>query len=251
MSINRRAQMLGVGVLVGAVLAAVFMFPASKAPTPVRESQQGATSADTSRRTVAPQAPIAESRFARSQRRRRSSPVNPAATKAAEARCLAQAGGFVAFQYGSETRRPLVEVTDIYGVGDPETGAGDSLIIEGTARLTNREPRVWHCALAAFDRDRVGGPAVTVLETWPTIPITWQATHAVHEEARIRCLEAATAAWPGPSVYPEPLMRRAGDTLVVTGSFPPSVDGVSREYRCDALLAPNGGIVVTIAEASQ
>ncbi len=251
MTVDRRARMLGIGALIGSVLAAVFLFPSSSSRSGADAGIPDSVERTTAAAPALPVTPVGESRFARVQRRRWRSPVTAAATAAGQERCLVQASNFIGLRTAPDGPRPMLKVTEIYGVGDPETGAGDSLIIEGTSDLPYQPLRVWHCAMSPLAPDRVGSPMVAALESWEGVPATWSATHAVHETARVRCLEAAAAAWPGDDPYPEPLINRVGDTLVVTGSFPPPEGEPSRDYRCDAVVGPNGRVAVTVAELSR
>ncbi|HEX2716250.1 MAG TPA: hypothetical protein VHM67_01145 [Gemmatimonadaceae bacterium] len=251
MSATRPAKMLGIGVLIGAVLAAVFLLPAAGGTGASKPSAAPPAPAQPEQAAAGSTLPtIQGSRFARQQLRHVRSPVSEGKTKEAEERCRGQVARTTAFM--SKTSLPLPLTTEIFGVGDPKTGAGDSLIIEGFARDGDRTPYVWHCALSHFDFGRLGGPVVNILPTFDGTSATWSATNGVYEEARVRCLEAAAAAWPGIDPYPAPLINRAGDTLVVTGSFPArEAEGIpSRDYRCDATFV-DGGIGVTVAEVSR
>lgn len=248
MSVDRRAKMLGVGVLVGAVVAAIFVLPGAEGTNQPRAITTAPPEVAPRPAAAGSSLPTIEgSRFARQQLRRLRSPVGEAMTKDAEERCRGQVARTTA--YLSRGALPVPLTTEIYGVGDPKTGAGDSLIVEGFARDGDRTPYVWHCALSHFDDARLGSPVVSILPTFQGTAATWSATSAVYEEARVRCLEAAAAAWPGIDPYPAPLVNRSGDTLVVTGSFPArEAEGIpSRNYRCDATFV-DGGIGVTVAE---
>jgi hypothetical protein len=245
--------MLGIGVLIGAVLAAIFLLPGSgrvtatqgsapqpAVPTPLAQQGSAAGSSLPS---------IAGSRFARSQQRHRRSPVSDEATKQAENRCHAQVARTTEFLSRATGALPLPRTSEIFGVGDTDTGAGDSLIVEGVSYDGDRTPWVWHCALSHFNDDRLGSPVVAVLPTFEGRPATWSATNGVFEEARVRCLEAAASAWPGIDPYPAPLINRVADTLVVTGGFPArEAQGIeARNFRCDATFV-DGGVGVTVAE---
>ena len=78
-------------------------------------------------------------------RRRHASPLSAEATARSEALCLTMAQS----QLGFSLKEPVtVEATDRYGVGDMDTGAGDSLIVEGIARTEAGRTMKFQCSMA-------------------------------------------------------------------------------------------------------
>ena len=89
-----------------------------------------------------------------------SSPFNDSVTTRAESRCVEQIQSQLAFQLKEPV---VVTVNDRYGVGDRETGAGDSLDIDGVARTQSGRISAWHCGMANLGA-YPGSPMVTHVE---------------------------------------------------------------------------------------
>ena len=76
---------------------------------------------------------------------RHGSPFNDSLTARAESLCVRQVESNVSFQIHEPV---AAKVMDRYGVGDPETGAGDSLDFDGLARTPSGVIISWHCSSA-------------------------------------------------------------------------------------------------------
>ena len=94
----------------------------------------------------------------------RASPLSAEATQRAEQRCLDQAKAWLP----QEIREAVdsLAITDRYGVGDPESGAGDSLIVEGRGRLASGGVTEFRCSMADLG-PYAGGPYLTHVEHAP------------------------------------------------------------------------------------
>ena len=92
--------------------------------------------------------------------RRRGSPFNDSLTTRAESLCVMR----VEANLGTQLRETFTaRVTDRYGVGDPETGAGDSLDFDGVALAPSGRVSSWHCGMANLGA-YPGSPVVTHTE---------------------------------------------------------------------------------------
>ena len=88
---------------------------------------------------------------------RHRSPFDGAATTRAESICVNRVEANLQSQLGEPY---VARVTDRYGVGDMDTGAGDSLDFDGTARSASGRLRIWHCGMANLGA-YPGGPMIT------------------------------------------------------------------------------------------
>ena len=71
-------------------------------------------------------------------------------------------------QVGFALRQTLTaEITAAYGVGDPESGAGDSLIAEGVARSPTGLVSDFRCSMAHLS-GYAGSPVITHRERVPS-----------------------------------------------------------------------------------
>jgi hypothetical protein len=101
--------------------------------------------------------PAHEPGVARPRGPRHDSPFNDIVTARAETLCVKSVESQVGFQL-KETISATV--MDSYGVGDPDSGAGDSLDFDGVARTASGRVLAWHCSMAnlgAFP----GSPTIT------------------------------------------------------------------------------------------
>jgi hypothetical protein len=95
--------------------------------------------------------------LARPRGPRHDSPFNDAVTARAESLCVLSVESQLGFQLKETV---AAKVMDSYGVGDRETGAGDSLDFDGLARTLSGRVVAWHCGMAnlgAFP----GSPMIT------------------------------------------------------------------------------------------
>lgn len=90
-------------------------------------------------------------------RARHESPLSPEATLRAREMCAMMVRAQVGFALKEDL---TTEVTDAYGVGDRETGAGDSLIVEGLARMPSGRVSEFRCSMANLGA-YAGSPYIT------------------------------------------------------------------------------------------
>ena len=89
------------------------------------------------------------------------SQFNDSLTADAERKCVRQVEGNLQSQYGEEFSATIAET---YGVGDAETGAGDSLDVDGIARAPSGRVSNFHCGMADFG-SHAASPMVTHVES--------------------------------------------------------------------------------------
>ncbi|HEX2779658.1 MAG TPA: hypothetical protein VHM30_09175 [Gemmatimonadaceae bacterium] len=90
-------------------------------------------------------------------RQRRESPLSRDATERSVNLCIEM----VRSQFEFWLREPVTaETKDVYGVGDPESGAGDSLIAEGIAKTASGRTVDFHCSMAHLG-GYGGSPVIT------------------------------------------------------------------------------------------
>ena len=85
-------------------------------------------------------------------------PLSGEATDRAEQLCV----GMVTTQLGWRLKDSVTSAvaTDRYGVGDHESGAGDSLIVEGTAQTASGATHRFSCSMSTLS-SFYGGPLIT------------------------------------------------------------------------------------------
>ena len=119
----------------------------------------GATASD-ARNASAAIAPFRAPKLDVPVRPHHASPFNDSLTARAESLCVRM----VESQIGFQLKEPVsATVTDRYGVGDQETGAGDSLDFDGLGRTPSGRIRAWHCGMANLGA-YPGSPRITHTE---------------------------------------------------------------------------------------
>lgn len=90
-------------------------------------------------------------------RQRRESPLSGEATERSVNLCIEM----VRSQFEFWLKEPVTaETKDVYGVGDPDSGVGDSLIAEGVAKTASGRTVDFHCSMAHLS-SYGGTPVIT------------------------------------------------------------------------------------------
>jgi hypothetical protein len=140
------------------IVVAILVIAAGAALTS-RNWRKGRVSASPSS-TAAADAPLMQ-RLDSSGRPHHRSQFNDSLTARAESLCVRQVEGNLQSQYGELF---AATVTETYGVGDVETGAGDSLDVDGIARSPSGRISKFHCGMADFG-SHPASPMVTHVES--------------------------------------------------------------------------------------